>query len=367
MNRAITILSVLLIALCTAAVRAETTQPQPPGQGPGVQLRRLGENLSKLDLTPEQQDKTKALVEDMMTRLRELKENAKPGDRPMAKVGEIMSDARGKLTEILTPEQQAKLRELTEQQRADQARRESDAAKPRPPEPEKKVEPKPEPEKKQEAKVDPPAKTKVEPPAVSKVEPKKAELKAPEPKPALPKTEPVAAAPSTVEVGADAPAFTLKTTTDKVQALSAYKGKVVVLVFGSYTCPVFRDKLAAMEKLYRDEQLKSVFLVVYTREAHAIGEWEVERNKAENIQIEQPKTDAERRDLAKQTVNTLKITVPVLVDGIDDAVSKAYGLTPNGTVVIGRDGRIAAKQQWFEPTALRGMIDAAAMVHNPTN
>jgi hypothetical protein len=93
----------------------------------------------------------------------------------------------------------------------------------------------------------------------------------------------------------------------------------------------------------------------------------VERNKDDNILIEQPRTDAERRDLAKQTVNTLKITLPVLVDGIDDAVSKAYGLSPNGAVVIGRDGKIFARQKWFEPVGLRQQIDAAALVKNPAN
>jgi hypothetical protein len=323
-------------------------------------MRRLGENLSKLDLTPEQQEKTNAVIEDMLGKLRDLRANAKPDERPMAKAGEIFADARGKLSDILTPDQQAKLRDLMQQQRSDQARRESDAAKPRPAEPEKKPEAKP------------------EPPAVAKAESPKAGSKSPDLKadkgmtPAASTAKPdrpTAVPTETVtpaDIGAQAPDFTLKTTTDRTQALSAYKGKVVVLVFASYTCPVFREKAAALEKLSRDEGLKAVFLVVYTREAYAMGEWEVERNKAENIQIEQPKTDAERRDLAKQTVNTLKITVPVVVDGIDDTVTKAYGLTPNGAVVIGRDGRIAGKQKWFEPTALRGMIDTAAMVHNPT-
>jgi hypothetical protein len=55
----------------------------------------------------------------------------------------------------------------------------------------------------------------------------------------------------------------------------------------------------------------------------------------------------------------LHITLPIGVDGMDDAVSKAYGGFPNATVVIGRDGRIAGRQQWTDPSGLPRLIEAA--------
>ena len=57
----------------------------------------------------------------------------------------------------------------------------------------------------------------------------------------------------------------------------------------------------------------------------------------------------------------------MLVDTLDDTVAKAYGLTPNGAVVIGRDGKVAARQRWFEPVALRQMIDAAVAARATPN
>lgn len=321
---------------------------------PGQQLRRLGENLAKLDLSPDQQLQVKAAVDEMIAKLDEIRRDARPGERPMAKIVDVVADGRSKLTGILNADQQFRLRELMQNDRAEAA-------------------------KTPEPKVDLPART-PEPPALKKPEPPVA--KTPEP-PALKKPEPkmddMMSGPGTsgrtgpgeaepeaniVGTGVDAPAFTLKSTGDRPFASAGFKGRVVVLVFGSYTSPIFRQRVAAMEKLAKDTTRTASFFVIYTREAHAHGEWEVERNKDENIQVEQPRTDAERKEQAKQAVSTLKITVPVLVDGMDDAVAKAYGLSPNGAVVIGRDGKIFARQKWFEPVALRQHIDAASAVKN---
>jgi hypothetical protein len=45
---------------------------------------------------------------------------------------------------------------------------------------------------------------------------------------------------------------------------------------------------------------------------------------------------------------------------MDNEVAKMYGAGANSAVVIDRDGRIAAHQEWFEPVALRKYIDTAA-------
>jgi hypothetical protein len=42
-----------------------------------------------------------------------------------------------------------------------------------------------------------------------------------------------------------------------------------------------------------------------------------------------------------------------------DSVSSAFGTFPNGAVVIGKDGNIAARQQWTNPDTLRTAIDEA--------
>jgi peroxiredoxin len=189
-------------------------------------------------------------------------------------------------------------------------------------------------------------------------------------KAALPQTVPqtvkdaAATSSAAIEPGQPAPAFALKSLAGQPVTLASMKGRVVVVVFGSYSTPSFRQRVPALEKLAKDYSTRATVLVVYTREAHAVGEWEVDRNKEDNIAVEQPKTDAERKTLATQAVSTLKITVPVLLDDMENSTAKAYGLTPNGAVIINRDGSVAARQHWFEPIGLRAQIDAAISVKN---
>lgn len=166
--------------------------------------------------------------------------------------------------------------------------------------------------------------------------------------------------------GAAAPEFDLTRIDGRRFILSQYARRVVVIEFGSLSCPSFRDRAAAMEALRRQFALRAEFLIIYTREAHPVGGWEVRRNKQEGIHIERPTSDAGRRDLARRAVETLKIKIPVAVDSMDDAVALAYGGFPNAAVVIGRDGRIAATQQWTDPSSLGEEIAVAALRPAPS-
>ncbi len=138
-----------------------------------------------------------------------------------------------------------------------------------------------------------------------------------------------------------------------------YKGHVLVLEFGSMSCPVFRDHAQAMEKLRSAEGPRAFFMVVYTREAFPAGDKEVLRNKEQNISVAQTTTLDRRKAQAQQTQDALGITIPMAVDSMDDAVSNAFGTFPNGAVVIGKDGKIAALEHWTNPDSLRRDIDQA--------
>jgi hypothetical protein len=138
-----------------------------------------------------------------------------------------------------------------------------------------------------------------------------------------------------------------------------YKGHVLVLEFGSQSCPVFRDQAQEMEKLRSAEGPRAFFLLVYTREAFPIGDKEVRRNRDQGISVPEAKTLDERKTQAAQTQQTLQITMPMAVDSMDDAVSNAFGTFPNGSVVIGKDGNIAALEHWTNPQSLRRAIDQA--------
>ncbi len=335
----------IALSVPAAAARAEDA-PAPPSTPPaglnqrgraGIAVERLVGALAKLDLSRDQQEKTKALFDDTRDKLRELKESASENpDRQVMteKSRAIFGNTRDKLAEILTPDQQLKLRDLMQQQppAAEPAER------PKPPEVATKAK-----------KLDPAG------------EPKDMMMqddRAKKPAVAKPTAGPVKSSPA-VEVGQAAPDFSLKTLDGKPVSLASLKGRLVVLVFGSYTTPTFRDHLPALEKLAKENGSKASFYILYTSEAHAVGDWEVDRNKDEKILVEQPKTETERQSLAKQAASTLNITVPILIDEMDNAVAQAYGLAPNGAVVIGRDGAVVARQHWFEPMSLRQQLDGA--------
>ncbi|HYO09623.1 MAG TPA: deiodinase-like protein, partial [Tepidisphaeraceae bacterium] len=165
--------------------------------------------------------------------------------------------------------------------------------------------------------------------------------------------------PAGPAVGSPAPPVSLRRLDGSLVTLESLKGRVVVLEFGSYSCPAFRDRAAAMEKLRGEYGTRATFLVVYAREAHPAGEWEVDRNKDQSISVEQPRSADARRALATQARDALKITVPILLDSLGNDTAIAYGAGPNSAIVIGRDGTIAARQNWFEPYAIRRWIDAA--------
>jgi hypothetical protein len=64
-------------------------------------------------------------------------------------------------------------------------------------------------------------------------------------------------------------------------------------------------------------------------------------NDKAGIVVAQPKTADERTKLAATCCTTLKITMPLLVDTIDDRVGHAYSGMPDRLYVIDASGRIA--------------------------
>jgi Iodothyronine deiodinase len=91
---------------------------------------------------------------------------------------------------------------------------------------------------------------------------------------------------------------------------------------------------------YKDQV---VFLGVYVREAHAADGWWPQPEGAPACRVKQPKTFFERQEVAIQCSEALKITMPLLVDEIDDRVGHAYSGMPDRLYVIGREGKVLYK------------------------
>src|SRR4051812_30176715 len=69
----------------------------------------------------------------------------------------------------------------------------------------------------------------------------------------------------------------------------------------------------------------------------------MESNDAAGIAVKQPRDQGERDDAAHKCCGTLGITMPLVVDELDDHVGHLYSGMPDRLYVIGRDGRVAYK------------------------
>ena len=142
-----------------------------------------------------------------------------------------------------------------------------------------------------------------------------------------------------------APDFTLKTLDGKetVRLTDRIGKQPIVLVFGNFTCGPFRNSYAQVDEIagkYKDEV---TFLGVYVREAHPIDGWRMSSNDDVDIAIAQPKTFEERVAVANTCHAKLKMSIPLLVDEIDDRVGHAYSGMPSRLYIIDKNGKIAYK------------------------
>src|SRR5437016_3108883 len=69
----------------------------------------------------------------------------------------------------------------------------------------------------------------------------------------------------------------------------------------------------------------------------------MQSNDRVGIRVPQPKAQAERLAVAHTCSATLEISMPLLVDQLNDRVGHAYSGMPDRLYVIDRDGRVAYK------------------------
>jgi hypothetical protein len=102
-------------------------------------------------------------------------------------------------------------------------------------------------------------------------------------------------------------------------------------------------------------------LIIYTREQHAAGEWTVDRNKQDDVEIPQHEDLAARIAAAKALRTGSDLKVQVVVDTMDDAALKALvGDAPHcAALVFAPGGRLVGKQQWFDPSGIQALVEEA--------
>jgi hypothetical protein len=102
-----------------------------------------------------------------------------------------------------------------------------------------------------------------------------------------------------------------------------------------------------VDSIYKQYADDLAFLFVYIREAHPSDGPPARRTPKPapggggHGALAQPKTDAERHAAAQRCVEGLELTVPTLVDGIEDGANLAYGAWPDRLFVVDLNGKVA--------------------------
>jgi hypothetical protein len=127
----------------------------------------------------------------------------------------------------------------------------------------------------------------------------------------------------------------------------------------------------SLHDLYEKYAEQVQFLMVYIREAHPVDGWWLGKGlfglalKMGRFQaatdVYDPVTIEERRAVAGRCDATLQYGIPTLVDGMDDAVNKAYAAWPTRLYLVGLDGRVVYGAGLgpfdFKPAKLRQAIE----------
>lgn len=92
--------------------------------------------------------------------------------------------------------------------------------------------------------------------------------------------------------------------------------------------------------MYQRFGAQIAFFVIYIREAHPTDEWLVESNEQDHVLYTQPTTLETRTEVASACALRLHLTMPVLIDDLENSTDKHYYALPDRLYLIGRDGRI---------------------------
>jgi Spy/CpxP family protein refolding chaperone len=111
------IIAIALGLLCSAT--ASFAQRGGPGRNRAKAMspeERMKKLSAELNLTDEQKEKVRPVIEDEMKQLKDIRQDSSLSrDQKIAKAREVHADAMGKIRPILTDDQQKKLDEMVEQ------------------------------------------------------------------------------------------------------------------------------------------------------------------------------------------------------------------------------------------------------------
>ena len=122
-----------------------------------------------------------------------------------------------------------------------------------------------------------------------------------------------------------------------------------------------RDYDFGIDALYDRYRDQVEFLLVYLKEAHPADGWSIQVNPKLRY-VKDPVTETERFQVANSCMLDLAITIPCVIDSMDNSTMQAYNAFPDRLYLIGKNGRIVFKGgpgPWgFKPDQLEAAIEA---------
>ncbi len=131
--------------------------------------------------------------------------------------------------------------------------------------------------------------------------------------------------------------------------------KPVLLVAGSYTCPVFMNRIADINHVIANYGNQLNVAVIYTLEAHPDVDTSVyfgyvntsQQNIQAGILYRQPRTYGERKAVLTDMLAAVNLQAPVYLDAPCNNWWHHYGPAPNNAYLIGVDGKVFSKHGWL--------------------
>ena len=153
------------------------------------------------------------------------------------------------------------------------------------------------------------------------------------------------------------------------------QGKPVLLIAGSYTCPVFRERINVINALVNQLGDQLEVIVIYELEAHPFNDISPyfgyenpgQANIAEGILYNQPDTYGERKNMVATMLSEVNIQAPIYIDGPCNEWWSNFGPAPNNAYLISTEGIVLSKHPWFNQYPSNILCDLEEFLDIPTN
>lgn len=136
-----------------------------------------------------------------------------------------------------------------------------------------------------------------------------------------------------LQIGDRVPNFKLISLDGNKVSLFNQANKIIILEFGSITCPIYSANITDMNKLAK-KYPDMAFKVLYVREAHP------------GKKIHKHKNIKEKIELANNIKNHFPENREIVIDNLKGTVHKKLGLLPDMLLVIGKNRKILYRLDW---------------------